>query len=48
MFLNDMEVDITDFNTITKFGMSPFVISMTHKDSALEKIFALQKAMTEL
>jgi len=48
MFINDMEVDITDIEDVTRFGISPFVINMTHKDSALKNIFSLQKAMKEV
>lgn len=31
MFINDMEVDITDIEDVTRFGISPFVINMTQK-----------------
>ena len=45
MSINDMEVDITEIEDMSRFGVSPFVINMTHRDSSLENVFGLQKAM---
>lgn len=45
MSINDMEVDITEIEDRSRFGVSPFVINMTHRDSTLESIFRLQKAV---
>lgn len=45
MSINDMEVDVTEIEDMSRFGVSPFVINMTHRDSSLEKIFGLQKAL---
>lgn len=48
MVMNGIEVDITYMDNLTRFGISPFAINMTHTDSDLDNIFKLQMAIGKL
>ena len=43
--VNGIEVDITFMCNLTRLGVSPFAINMTHKDSELDSILRVQKAI---
>lgn len=41
-------VDIAFIQKMPRFGISPFVVNMTHRDAELEFVFEIQKAAIEI